>query len=177
MARWWWTWHYQQFWIPVQFMFTTICLWPKCCFENSGTKSYTPIAFDERVTFWLKRAGSLPLRACLLHCMRVRLRNGYAQAYVHIMQHRHMHKAVTGCVEAKKLLSRRKQSNYTIIQTWPTSVISFRQIKIFSPSQKPLQQVMVPHRIKLHSFFFVQKNPISCKMKLFLKWWSYVIDQ
>ena len=26
-----------------------------------------------------------------------------------------MHKAVTGCVEAKKLLSRRKQSNYTTV--------------------------------------------------------------
>ena len=32
--------------------------------------------------------------ACLLHCMRVRLRNGYTQAYAQIMQHTHMHKAV-----------------------------------------------------------------------------------
>ena len=51
-------------------------------------------------------------RSCLLHCMRVRLRNGYTQAYEQIMQHRHTHKAVTGRVEAKKLLSRRRQSNY-----------------------------------------------------------------
>ena len=49
----------------------------------------------------------------LLHCMRVRLRNGYTQAYAQIMQHTHMHKAVTGRVEAKKLLSRRRQSNYS----------------------------------------------------------------
>ena len=48
----------------------------------------------------------------LLHCMRVRLHNGYTQAYAQIMQHTHMHKAVTGRVEAKKLLSRRRQSNY-----------------------------------------------------------------
>ena len=45
--------------------------------------------------------------------MHVRLHNGYTQAYVQIMQHTHMHKAVTGRVEAKKLLSRRRQSNYS----------------------------------------------------------------
>ena len=52
------------------------------------------------------------MRACLLHCMRVRLRNGYTQAYAQIMQHKHMHKAVTGRVKAKKLLSR--EGNQTI---------------------------------------------------------------
>ena len=41
------------------------------------------------------------MHACLLHCMRVRLRNGYMQAYTQIMQHTHMHKAVTGRVEAR----------------------------------------------------------------------------
>ena len=59
------------------------------------------------------------LKACFessksLHCMRVRLRNGYTQAYAQIMQHTHTHKAVTRCVEAKKLLSRRRQSNYRL---------------------------------------------------------------
>ena len=48
--------------------------------------------------------------------MRVRLRNGYTQAYAQIMQHTHMHKAVTGRVEAKKLLSRRRQSTYRRLQ-------------------------------------------------------------
>ena len=75
------------------------------------------IAFDERVTFWLQRAGSpgpghCLMRVRLLHCMRVRLRNGYTQAYAQIMQHTHMHKALTGCVEAKKLLPHQRQSNY-----------------------------------------------------------------
>ena len=47
--------------------------------------------------------------------MRVRLRNGYTRAYAQIMQHiTHTHKAVTGRVEAKKFLSRRRQSNYSI---------------------------------------------------------------
>ena len=32
------------------------------------------------------------VRVCLLHCMRVRLRNGYTQAYAQIMQHMHTHK-------------------------------------------------------------------------------------
>ena len=49
----------------------------------------------------------------LLHCMRVRLCNGYTQAYVQIIQHTHTHNAVTGRVEAKKVLSRRRQSNYS----------------------------------------------------------------
>ena len=45
-------------------------------------------------------------------CMRVRLCNGYTRAYAQIMQHTHTHKAVTGRVEAKTLLSRRRQSSY-----------------------------------------------------------------
>ena len=45
--------------------------------------------------------------------MRVRLRNGYTQAYAQKMQHTHTHKAVTGRVEAKNVLSRRRQSNYS----------------------------------------------------------------
>ena len=53
------------------------------------------------------------VRACLLHCMRVRFRNGYTQAFAHLMQYTHTHKAVTGRIEAKKLLSRRRQSNYS----------------------------------------------------------------
>ena len=78
-------------------------------------QAYTPIAFDERVTFWLQCTRSLPC-ACAFaaYCMRVRLRNGYTRAYVQIMQHTHTHKAVTGRVEAKKLLSRRRQSNYSL---------------------------------------------------------------
>ena len=74
---------------------------------------YSLIAFDEKVTFWLQRACHCLVRACLLHCMRVRLHNGYTQAYVQIMQHTHMHKAVSGRVEAKKLLSCWRQSNYS----------------------------------------------------------------
>ena len=54
------------------------------------------------------------MRACLLHCMPVRLRKGYTQAYMQIMQHTHTHKAVIGRVKAKKLLSRRRQSNYSL---------------------------------------------------------------
>ena len=46
--------------------------------------------------------------------MRVQLRNGYTQAYAQIMQHTHTHTAVTGRIEAKKLLSRRRQSNYRV---------------------------------------------------------------
>ena len=59
--------------------------------------------------------GHCLVRACLLYCMRVQLCNGYTQAYAQIMQHTHTHKAVTRRVEAKKLLSCRRQSNYRVI--------------------------------------------------------------
>ena len=39
----------------------------------------SPIAFEERVTFVLQRT-----HASLLHCLRVRLHNGYMQAYAQI---------------------------------------------------------------------------------------------
>ena len=74
---------------------------------------YTSIAFDDIVTFWLQRAGSLPYActfAALYACARA-----YTQAYAQIMQHTHTHKAVTGRVEAKKLLSRWRQSKYSAV--------------------------------------------------------------
>ena len=52
--------------------------------------------------------GHCLVRARLLHCMCVQLRKGYTRVYAQVMQHMHMHKAVTGHVEAKMLLSRRR---------------------------------------------------------------------
>ena len=63
--------------------------------------------------FGFNAPGHCLVRVRLLHCMRVRLRNGYTRAYAQIMQHTHTHKEVTGRVEAKKLLSRWRQSNYS----------------------------------------------------------------
>ena len=53
------------------------------------------------------------MHVCLLGCVHVRVRNGYTQACAQIMQHTRMHKAVTVRVEAKMLLSRRRQSDYS----------------------------------------------------------------
>ena len=58
----------------------------------------TPIAFDERVTFFgFDAPGHCLVRACLPHCMRVWLRNGYTQAYAQIIQHTQTQKAVMTC--------------------------------------------------------------------------------
>ena len=76
-------------------------------------QTYTLIAFDERVIFWLQRAGSLPCAcvfAALYACAIAQWL--YSSLYVQIMQHTNTHKAVTGRAEAKKLPSRRRQSNY-----------------------------------------------------------------
>ena len=64
---------------------------------------YTPIASNERVTFWLQHAQSLPCACAFVTLYACALRDGYTQAYAQIMQHTHTHKAVTGRVEAKKV--------------------------------------------------------------------------
>ena len=55
------------------------------------------------------------MRVFLLHCLRVRLRNGYMQTYAQIKQNTHTHKAMDVHVKANTLLSRRRQSDYSII--------------------------------------------------------------
>ena len=87
---------------------------------TSCTGLYSDCLRRESNFFGLNAPGHCLVRVRLLHCMRVRLRNGYTRAYAQIMQHTHTHKAVTGRVEAKKLLSRQRQSNYSI---WPLEVI------------------------------------------------------
>ena len=74
--------------------------WPLLSLEIRNIN--TPIAFDERVTFWLHPPSHCLVHVRLLHFMRVRLRNGYTRTYAQIMQRTHTHKAVTGRVETKK---------------------------------------------------------------------------
>ena len=80
--------------------------------------------------------GHCIVRACLLHCLHVRLCNSYTQAYAQIMKHAHTHKAVTGHVDANKSLSRRRQSNYST-NCWllklllPTQMMQFFTNSIF----------------------------------------------
>ena len=86
-------------------------LFPYCC----ATCIYSLIAFDERVTFWLQRVPSLLWRVRMLHYLRVGSRITITQSHTHTMQQTHTHKAVTGRVETKKLLSRQRQSDYSVI--------------------------------------------------------------
>ena len=66
---------------------------------------YRVIAFDERGTFWLQRVLSLPC-ACVYVILFVRrlVYNDYTIAHAYNAA-KAQHKAVTGRVEAKKLLS------------------------------------------------------------------------
>ena len=52
------------------------------------------------------------MRVRMLHYLRVGLRITITQSHTHKMQQTRTHKAVTRRVEAKKLLSRRRQSEY-----------------------------------------------------------------
>ena len=60
----------------------------------------------------IRQVTALCMRVCCIVCVCDCI-TGYTQAYTQIMQHTRTHKAVTGRVEAKKLLSRRRQSNYS----------------------------------------------------------------
>ena len=78
--------------------------------------------------------------------MRVWLRNGYTQAYAQIMQHTHTHKAVTGRVEAKKLLSLRRQSNYR--QVLVLSTLDKFQFSLKKKKKKTLTKNLAVFHIK-----------------------------
>ena len=73
---------------------------------------YTLIAFDERVTLTSTRSVTalcvcVCCMVCVCDCVMVIREPTHKK-----MQHTHMHKAMTRRVEAKKLLSHRRQSNY-----------------------------------------------------------------
>ena len=81
-------------------------------FEYNHISYYSLIAFDKRVTFWLQHVRSLPCTyVALFACRPARIT--ITQSHIHTMQQRHTYKAVTGRVEAKKLLSRQRQSEYS----------------------------------------------------------------
>ena len=83
------------------------------CAYNLAIVNYSLIAFDERVTFWLQRVRSLPCTCAYVALFARRLAHNHYATHTHTMQQTHTHKAVTGRVEAKKLLSRRRQSEYS----------------------------------------------------------------
>ena len=73
---------------------------------NKQWQHYTPIALRRESNFLVSTRWVIALcvRVYCIVCM-CDMRNGYTQAYTQIMHHMHMHKAVMGRVEAKKLLS------------------------------------------------------------------------
>ena len=82
---------------------------------KSANPDFRLIAFDERVIFWLQHIRFLPCACTYVALFARRLAyNHYAIAHTHTMQQMHMHKAVTGRIEVKKLLSRRRQSEYSV---------------------------------------------------------------
>ena len=78
-----------------------------------GIHSIVPLP-SMRVSFGFSAPGHCLVRACLLHCMRVRLPVGYMWTCAQITQHTQAHKAVTRRIKGKKLLSHQKQSHYSI---------------------------------------------------------------
>ena len=63
--------------------------------------------------FGFNASGHCLVRVRMLLYLPVGLRITITQLYMHTMQQTRTHKAVTLCVEAKKVLSRRRQSEYS----------------------------------------------------------------
>ena len=83
----------------------------------------------------------------MLHYLHVGLRITITQSHMHAMQQTHMHKAVTRHVEAKKLLSRRRQSEYSSISLPTMHFFSF----IFRvKSSTSMIKIMLQFRLKAH---------------------------
>ena len=64
--------------------------------------------------FGFNASGHCLVRVCILNYLRVGLRITITQSHMHTMQQTYTHKAVTRRDEVKKLLSRRRQSEYSI---------------------------------------------------------------
>ena len=86
------------------------------CWKQGGIKlvlipvfggcSCSLIAFYKRVNFFgLNTSGHCLVRVRMLHYLHVGLCITITQSHTHTMSQMHMHKAVTRCVETKKLLS------------------------------------------------------------------------
>ena len=72
-------------------------------------KDFSLITFDERITFDFNASGHCLVRVSMLHYLRI----GLHFTITHAMQQTLTHKEVTGRFEAKKLLSRRRQAEYS----------------------------------------------------------------
>ena len=96
--------------------------WIYCYFIYLFFKTFKICIFKAKIVFpyfegiFVQNTGNsyylAGLRVRMLHYLRVGLRITITQSHVHTMQQTHTHKAVTGRVEAKMLLSRRRQSEH-----------------------------------------------------------------
>ena len=109
---------------------------------------YSPIPFDERVTLWLQFVPSLPC-ACAYVAFIICACGSpitITQSHTHTMQQTHRHKVVTECTEAKKLLSRWRQSDYRFAcDIWtgiPMWVITL-QVNMLVPSTHTHSQILI----------------------------------
>ena len=93
---------------------------------NFKATSQLNLTWSENIVLWIysdclrpennlwstHRVTALCVRVCCIVCVCDWVMV-YTQAYVQIKQHTHTHKVVTGRVEAKKLLSHQRKSNYS----------------------------------------------------------------
>ena len=76
------------------------------------SSSYSPNAFEERVTSMLQRIQSLPYACAFVALFACEPAQWIYTNIRSSKAHTHTHKAVAGRVESKKLLSHQRQSDY-----------------------------------------------------------------
>ena len=79
----------------------------------------------------------------MLHYLCVGSRITITQSHTHTTQQTHKHKAVTARIEAKKLLSRQRQSEYSSSKNWHSNYTGDYGVLPYSATSKPIWTLQI----------------------------------
>ena len=117
---------------------------------------YNFIAFEERVTFWLQRARLLPCACGYVALFARRLGyNHHAITHAHNAANVHA-QGSDRCVEAKKLLSHRRQLQYRAVMGNLFTTAGQKRVVIFVAGHTHNSRKV--HIIFIHIIFFPSKG-------------------
>ena len=115
--------------------------------------NYSLIAFKEGVTFWFQAPYNCLMHVCLLHYLHAMLRITIMPSHMHKMQQTHVCKGVTVCIEFKKLLSNRRQSDYSTLITQSHTLFSPPQFQRLGSSVHEIIMFLPRSNLTLLYFF------------------------
>ena len=139
----------------------------------SSADSYSLIAFDKRVTFWLQRVRSLPCECAYVSLFARRLAyNHYAIAHAYNAANAHSQDS-DRARWSQKLLSRRRQSEYKYlcIQNTLADILSLSLVEISQKFQGPFRPLHGINKFTALNLFF------QCQIwfLLYIRYWNQPI--